>query len=34
VHGVTDLDATVRGLDALVDRILEKRRWMLDRAGS
>lgn len=32
VHGVTDLDATVRGLDALVDGILEKRRWMLDRA--
>jgi len=31
VHGVTDLDATVRGLDALVDGILEKRRWMLDR---
>jgi len=34
VHGVTDVDATVRGLDALVDRILEKRRWMLDRATS
>ncbi|HEY8880522.1 MAG TPA: sugar ABC transporter substrate-binding protein [Roseateles sp.] len=31
VHGVTGLDATVRGLDALVDGILEKRRWMLDR---
>jgi multiple sugar transport system substrate-binding protein len=31
VHGVTDLDATVRGLDKLVDGILEKRRWMLDR---
>lgn len=31
VHGVTDLDATVSGLDALVDGILEKRRWMLDR---
>ena len=29
--GVTDLDATVSGLDALVDGILEKRRWMLDR---
>jgi len=34
VHGVTDLDATVRGLDALVDGILEKRRWMLDRKAS
>jgi len=34
VHGVTDLDATVKGLDALVDRILEKRRWMLDRKTS
>lgn len=34
VHGVTDVDATVRGLDALVDRILEKRRWMLDRAAA
>lgn len=33
VHGVTDLDATVRGLDKLVDGILEKRRWMLDRQG-
>jgi len=32
VHGVTDLDTTVRDLDALVDGILEKRRWMLDRA--
>ncbi|MFG6488519.1 sugar ABC transporter substrate-binding protein [Roseateles sp. BYS78W] len=32
VHGVTDLDTTVRELDALVDGILEKRRWMLDRA--
>ena len=31
VHGVTDLDTTVRSLDALVDGILEKRRWMLDR---
>ena len=31
-HGVTDLDATVRALDAKVDGILEKRRWMLDRA--
>jgi multiple sugar transport system substrate-binding protein len=34
VHGVTDLDATVRGLDALVDGILEKRRWMLDRKAA
>lgn len=32
VHGVTDLDTTVRLLDAKVDGILEKRRWMLDRA--
>ncbi|MDR7272737.1 multiple sugar transport system substrate-binding protein [Pelomonas saccharophila] len=31
VHGVTDLDTTVKRLDALVDGILEKRRWMLDR---
>ncbi len=34
VHGVTDLDTTVRELDARVDGILEKRRWMLDRARS
>lgn len=27
------IDDTVRGLDARVDAILEKRRWMLDRAG-
>jgi len=32
VHGVTDLDATVKALDARVDGILEKRRWMLDKA--
>ncbi|MGM9484572.1 sugar ABC transporter substrate-binding protein [Roseateles sp. NT4] len=32
VHGVTDLDTTVKKLDALVDGILEKRRWMLDKA--
>lgn len=31
VHGVTDLDTTVKRLDTLVDGILEKRRWMLDR---
>jgi multiple sugar transport system substrate-binding protein len=31
VHGVTDLDTTVKTLDARVDGILEKRRWMLDR---
>jgi multiple sugar transport system substrate-binding protein len=31
VHGVTDLDATVKNLDALVDGILEKRRWMLEQ---
>ncbi|RZJ08160.1 MAG: extracellular solute-binding protein [Rubrivivax sp.] len=34
VHGVTDLDTTVRSLDALVDGILEKRRWMLDRKST
>ncbi|WP_457421376.1 sugar ABC transporter substrate-binding protein [Roseateles sp. P5_E7] len=32
VHGVSDLDATVKALDARVDGILEKRRWMLDKA--
>ncbi|RZL37292.1 MAG: extracellular solute-binding protein [Rubrivivax sp.] len=34
VHGVTDIDATVRTLDARVDGILEKRRWMLDRKAT
>lgn len=34
VHGVTDLDTTVKRLDALVDGILEKRRWMLGRKAS
>ena len=34
VHGVTDIDATVSALDAQVDGILEKRRWMLDRKSS
>ena len=34
VHGVTDEDTTVRELDARVDGILEKRRWMLDRAAA
>lgn len=31
-HGIS-IDATVRGLDARVDAMLEKRRWMLDKAG-
>ena len=34
VHERGDLDATVRGLDVRVDAILEKRRWMLDRAAA
>jgi len=32
-HEKTDIDSTVRALDARVDAILEKRRWMLDRAA-
>lgn len=32
-HGKADINATVRALDARVDAILEKRRWMLDRAA-
>ncbi len=32
VGGRESVDAAVRGLDARVDGILEKRRWMLDRA--
>jgi multiple sugar transport system substrate-binding protein len=34
VHTRADLDATVRGLDARVDAMLEKRRWMLARVGA
>ncbi|MFT7721671.1 MAG: sugar ABC transporter substrate-binding protein [Roseateles sp.] len=34
VGGRDGLDAAVRGLDARVDGILEKRRWMLDRAAA
>lgn len=34
VGGRESEDAAVRELDAKVDGILEKRRWMLDRAGS
>jgi len=34
VAGQADVDATVRALDARVDGILEKRRWMLDRAAT
>jgi multiple sugar transport system substrate-binding protein len=30
-RGVRSLDAALAGLDADVDRMLEKRRWMLDR---
>lgn len=32
-RGVRPLDASLASLDAEVDRILEKRRWMLDRRG-
>jgi multiple sugar transport system substrate-binding protein len=32
-HDKTDIDSTVRALDARVDAILEKRRWMLDHAA-
>ena len=34
VHDGGGIDATVRGLDARVDALLEKRRWMLDRAAA
>lgn len=34
VGGRVGIDAGVRALDAKVDDILEKRRWMLDRAAS
>lgn len=33
VGGRDSIDAAVRALDARVDRILEKRRWMLDGSG-
>ena len=32
MRGGRDLDSALAALDADVDRILEKRRWMLDRA--
>jgi len=32
-RGGRDLDAALAALDADVDRILEKRRWLLDRAA-
>jgi len=34
VGGRDSIDSAVRGLDARVDGILEKRRWMLDRKAS
>jgi multiple sugar transport system substrate-binding protein len=33
-HEKTPIDATVHALDARVDAILDKRRWMLDRAAA
>jgi len=33
VHTKTDIHSSVRALDARVDTILDKRRWMLDRAA-
>ena len=33
MRGGRDLDAALAALDADVDRMLEKRRWMLDRAA-
>lgn len=33
MRGARDLDTALAALDADVDRILEKRRWMLDRAA-
>lgn len=33
VHTQGDMEAAARGLDARVDAMLEKRRWMLARAG-
>jgi multiple sugar transport system substrate-binding protein len=32
-HGAIGVDAACAELDAKTDRILEKRRWMLDRKG-
>jgi multiple sugar transport system substrate-binding protein len=32
VRGGRDLDQTLEALDADVDRMLAKRRWLLDRA--
>ncbi|HEX5758752.1 MAG TPA: extracellular solute-binding protein [Thermoanaerobaculia bacterium] len=34
VRGASTLDAALAGLDADVDRMLEKRRWLLDRAAA
>jgi multiple sugar transport system substrate-binding protein len=34
VRGRTDADAALEALDRDVDRLLEKRRWMLDRAAA
>ncbi len=34
VHGKADVDAAVTELDRRVDGFLEKRRWMLDKAGA
>jgi len=34
VGGRDSLDTAVRELDKRVDRILEKRRWMLDKGTS
>lgn len=34
VRGARDLDGALAALDADVDRMLEKRRWMLDRAAA
>jgi multiple sugar transport system substrate-binding protein len=34
VRGGRDLDATLQALDADVDRMLAKRRWLLDRAAA
>jgi multiple sugar transport system substrate-binding protein len=33
VRGEEDVDEALARLDAEVDRILEKRRWLLDRTG-
>jgi multiple sugar transport system substrate-binding protein len=33
-RGTASIDATVTELDARVDRILEKRRWILERRAA